>query len=85
MSKSLYYNSAHSYLFVNGIKIHKFKVKDSQINTALLCLGNISKDFSADNTKKTGWYEYGYDFSVDYGSTDVTDILDFLKYLMVNN
>ena len=52
MSKSLYYNSAHSYLFVNGIKIHKFKVKDSQINTALLCLGNISKDFSADNTKK---------------------------------
>ena len=27
----LHYNRAHSYLFVNGTEIHKFKVKDSDI------------------------------------------------------
>ena len=32
----------------------------------------MSKYFSVDNTKKTGLYGYGYDFSVDY----VDDILD---------
>ena len=34
----------HSYLFVNGIKIYKFKAKDSEIVASPLCLGNISKD-----------------------------------------
>ena len=34
---------------------------------------------SVDNTKKTGLYGYGYDFSVDY----VDDILDNHKYFMV--
>ena len=48
---SLHYNGANSYLFVNGTKIHKFKAKDSEIVPYLLCLGNISKNFSVDNTK----------------------------------
>ena len=48
----LYYNGANSYLFVNGAKIHKFKAKDSKIVATLLCLGNISKDWSTDNMKK---------------------------------
>ena len=39
----------------NGIKIYKFKAKDSEINAAPLCLGNVSKDFSADNSKKIGF------------------------------
>ena len=51
---SLHYNGANSYLFGNGIEIIKFKVKDSEIVPTPLCLGNISKDFSVDNTKKTG-------------------------------
>ena len=34
----------HSYLFVNGIKIYKFKAKDSEVVASPLCLGNISKD-----------------------------------------
>ena len=46
---SLHYNGANSYLFVNGFKIVKFKVKDSEIVAAPLCLGNISKDWSVDN------------------------------------
>ena len=28
---SLHYNGANSYLFVNGIKIYKFKAKDSEM------------------------------------------------------
>ena len=48
---SFHYNGANNYLFVNGTKI-KFKAKDSEIAATLLCLGNISKDFSADNMKK---------------------------------
>ena len=51
---SLHYNGANSYLFVNGTEIHKFKTKDSEVAATPLCLGNISKDFSVDNMKKTG-------------------------------
>ena len=50
---SLYYNGANSYSFVNDIEIMKFKAKDSEIVATPLCLGNISKDFSVDNMKKT--------------------------------
>ena len=49
---SLDYNGASSYLFVNGKEIHKFKAKDSEIVRNILCLGNVWKDFSADNMKK---------------------------------
>ena len=47
-----------------------------------LCLGNISKDWSTDNMKKTGFNSYAYDFSVDYDATDVDDIKDIHKCLM---
>ena len=35
-------------------KIYKFKAKDSEIRHYTLCLNNISKDFTVNNTKKTG-------------------------------
>ena len=57
----MYYNGANSYLFVNDVEIHKFKAKESEINAILLCLGNISKDFSVYNMKKTGLNGYVYD------------------------
>ena len=79
---SLHYNGANSYLFVNGTEIYKFKAKDSEIVATPLCLGNISKDWSVDNMKKTGFDGYVYDFSVDYDATDVDDIVDIHKYLM---
>ena len=72
---SLHYNGTNSYLFVNGTDIYKFKGKDSEIVATPLCLGNISKDWSVDNMKKTGFNGYVYDFSVDYGATDVDDIV----------
>ena len=50
-----------------------------------LCLGNISKDFSVDNMKKTGLNGYVYDFSVDYDATAVDDILHIHKYLIKNH
>ena len=82
---SLHYNGANSYLFVNGIEIIKFKAKDSEISPYQLCLGNILKDWSVDNMKKTEFNGYIYDFSVDYDAFSVSDILDIHKYLMENN
>ena len=82
---SLHYNGANSYLFVNGTEIYKFKAKDSEIVVGPICLGNISKDWSVDNMKKTGLTGYVYDFSVDYEATAVDDTKDIHKYLMKKN
>ena len=46
---------------------------------------DVSKVFSLDNMKKTGLYEYAYDFSVDYDAIAVADILDIHKYLIKKN
>ena len=62
--------------------VQKFKAKDSEIVATPFCLGNISKDWSADIMKRTGFNRYIYDFSVDYDATDVDDIKDIPKYLM---
>ena len=80
-----HYNRANIYLFVNGKfnEIHKFKAKDSEILATPLCLGNISKEWSVDNMKKSGLSGYVYDFSVDYDAAD--DILDIHNYLIKKN
>ena len=65
----MHYKEENSYFFVNGTEIYKF----------------ISKDWSTDNMKKTGFNGYVYDFSVDYDATDVGDIKDIRKYLMKKN
>ena len=82
---SLHYNKENSYLFVNGTEIIKFKSKDLEILPHPLCLGNISKDWSVDNMKKTGFNGYVYDFSVDYDPVAVDDIKNIHKYLMKKN
>ena len=79
------YNGANSYLFVTGTEIYKFKTKNTEIVARPLCLGNISKDWSVDNMKKTGFTNYVYDFSVDYDAIAVDDIVDIHKYLMKKN
>ena len=81
----MHYNGASSYLFANGTEIIKFKAKDSEIKSCSLCLGNISKDSSVDNMKKTGLNGYVYDFSVDYNAITVADILNIHKYLTKKN
>ena len=70
---------------MNGTEIYKFKANDSKIVATPLCLGNISKDWSTDNMKKTGFNGYVYDFSVDYDTTDGGDIKDIHNYLMKKN
>ena len=46
-------------IFVDGAEIYKFKAKDSEINTAPLCLANVSKYFSVNSMKRldyrSGW------------------------------
>lgn len=79
----MHYNGVNTYIFVNNVGIQKFNAKDSEINLALLCLFNVSKYFSTAILKKTGLCGYVNDFSVDYHSIDVDDILVIHKYLMV--
>ena len=79
---SLHYNGGNSYSFVNGTEIIKFKAKDSAIVASPLYLGNISKDWSTDNMKKTRFTGYVYDFSADYNIVTVDDIKDIHRYLM---
>ena len=79
---SLHYNGTNRHLFVNSTEMYKFKAKDSEIVASSLCLGNISKDLSTDNIKRTGFNGYVYDFSVYYDATNVDDIKDIHKYLM---
>ena len=81
----MHYNETNSYLFVNGTEIYKFKAKDSKIVAAPLYIGNISKDCSVDNMRRTVFTGYVYDLSVDNGDIAVRDILDIHKYLMKKN
>ena len=67
---SLHFNGSNSFLFVNATKICQFKAKDSEIKKYLLCLGNISGDFSANN------------IIVDYKAFDISEITNIHKYLI---
>ena len=82
---SLHYNEANNYLFVNGTEIHRFTAKDFEIVATPLCLGNIAKDWSVDNMKKTGFNDYVYDFSAHYDAIAVDDTVDIHNYLMKKN
>ena len=70
---------------MNGTEIYKFKAKDSETGADPLCLGNISKDWSVDNMRRTSFNGYVYDFRVDYVAIAVGDIKDIHKYLMKKN
>ena len=78
---SLHYNGSNS-LFVNATKVYQFKAKDSEIKDYALCLGNVSKDFTINNMKKTGIKGVVNFFVVDFKPIDIKDILDIHKYLM---
>ena len=79
------YNGDDSYLFVNGKRELKFKAKDNQIVKEILCLGNISDDWTAANAQKTGLWREIYDFAVDYTSTNIGNIYNVHRYLMNNH
>ena len=82
---SLHYNGDNSYLFVNGAEELKFKAKtfNDQVKQNILCLGNLSSDWSSINSTKTGLYGSIYDFAVDYSPVNsVKTIYDIHRYLM---
>ena len=63
---SLHYNSDNSYLFVNGREELKFKTKTDQVINKNLCLGNLSRYWTKDQSAKTSLYGNIYDFVLDY-------------------
>ena len=80
---SLHYNGDSSYLFVNGSPELKLKSSVNYLDRNLLCVGNISSDWSLTNSTKTGLYGNVYDFAVDYvGINGLKTIYDIHRYLM---
>ena len=75
---SLHYNWSNSFLLVNATKLYQFNANTSEIK----CPGNVSKDFTINNMKKTWLKGVARCFSVDFNSIDTNDILDIHKYLM---
>ena len=68
---SLHYNGDDSYLFVNGTQELKFKAKTDQLVKEKLCIGNLSDQWTASESEKTGLYENINDFVVDYKSINL--------------
>ena len=80
----LYYNGDDSYLFVNGRQELKFKCKTDQLVKEKLCIGNLSDQWTASESEKTGLYGNIYDFVVDYEQIlGVKPIHDMHRYLMI--
>ena len=56
--KKICYSGCNSFSYVNAVKSYKFKAKDSYVVAYPLSLGNISKDFTNGNVKKSKSNEY---------------------------
>ena len=83
---SLHYNGDDSYLFVNGRQELKFKAKTDQLVKEKLCIGNLSDQWTASESEKTGLYGNIYDFVADYEEiVGVGPIYDFHRYLMIKH
>ena len=83
---SLHYNGDNSYLFVNGREELKFKKNPDQIINKNLCLGNLSHDWTRDQSTTNYLYRNIYDFVVDYGAiSGTTTIYDMHRYLMTEH
>ena len=81
---SLHYNGDDSYLFINGRQELKFKAKTDQL--VKLCIGNLSDQWTASESEKTGLYGNIYDFLVDYQAIiGVGPIYDMHRYLLTKH
>ena len=49
----MHYNGFNTFLYAYVMKIYQFKANDSALVSYPLCLGNISKDITNNNMKKT--------------------------------
>ena len=83
---SLHYSNDDSYLFVNGRQELKFKCKTDQLVKEKLCIANLSDQWTASESEKTGLYGNIYDFVVDYEDIlEVKTIYDMHRYLMIKH
>ena len=83
---SLHYNGDNSYLFVDGRQELKFKAKTDQLVKEKLCIGNLSDQWTACESEKTGLYGNIYDFLEDYQAIiGVGTIYDMHRYLMTKH
>ena len=83
---SLHYNGDDSYLFVNGRQELKFKAKTDQLVKEKLCIGNLSDQWTTNESEKTGVYGKFYDFVVDCEQTvGVKAIYDMHRYLVTKH
>ena len=83
---SLHYNGDDSYLFFNGRQELKFKCKTDQLVKEKLCIGNLSDQWTANESEKTGAYGKIYDFVVDYEQiVGAKAIDDMHRYLMTKH
>ena len=74
----------NSYLLVNGKEIYKFKASNKNNSFPYrFCPGTISNEFATLDLGEVSFVVNVYDFSVDYKSTDKSDILNIHKYLMI--
>ena len=84
--KFVNYNVDDSYLFVNDRQELKFKAKTDQLVKEKLCIGNLSDQWTASESEKTGLYGDIYEFVVDYEDIlDVKTIYDMHRYLMIKH
>ena len=83
---NLHYNGDDSYLFVNGKQELKFKCKTKNLVKEKLSIGNLSDQWTASESEKTGLYGNIYNFVVDYKSINgVKPIYDMHRYLMTKH
>ena len=70
-------------MYVNGTQELKFKAKPDQLVKEILCLGNLSDQWTTSESEKTGLHGKIYDFVVDYEQiAEATKILDMHRYLI---
>ena len=82
---SLHYNGDNSYFFVNGRQELKSKAKTDQLVKEKLCIGNLSDQWTASESEKTGFYGNIFDF-LDYQAiVGVGPIYDMHRYLMTKH
>ena len=68
---------------MNGSQELKFKSSVNYLDRNLLCVGNMSSDWSSANGAKTGLYGYVYEFAIDYVPlSGVKTIYDIHRYFI---
>ena len=83
---SLHYSDNNSYLYVNGNQELKFKAKTDQLVKEKICLGNLSDQWTTNESEKTGFCGKFYDFVVGYEHVaETTKILDMHRYLIIKH